>query len=85
MGGTVCCCLGEGRNPEERLPLMGKGGSASNRSLPQSILASRPLPADTLLDPALKELMDDLSPGEDDNGTGPDREKFEQHWQGIED
>jgi hypothetical protein len=83
--GTVCCCLGEGRNPEERLPLMGKGGSTSNRSLPQSILASRPPLNDIVLDPVLKDLMDDLTPGEDDRGPNPDREKFEQHWQRIED
>jgi hypothetical protein len=60
---------------------MGKGGSVSNCSLPQSILASRPLPDDIVLDPMLKNLMDDLTPGEDDRGTNPDREKFEQHWQ----
>jgi hypothetical protein len=84
MGLNACFCCGEGKNAEERRPLMPKTG-AQPRVLAQSILASRPLPGDGFLDPTLEGLIAHMTSSDDDNPDDGSREKFEKILQGIED
>jgi hypothetical protein len=84
MGSGGCWCCGEGKNAEERRPLMPKTG-AQSRVLTQSILASRPLPGESFLDPALEGLIANISSSDDDDPDDRSREKFEKILEAIDD
>jgi hypothetical protein len=76
---AVLCCCGEGKNAEERRPLVPK----NPRAPPQSILASRPLPGEGFLDPNLEDMIADIS--SDDAPHDASHEKFEKMLEGLDD
>ena len=86
MGPLLSCCRFKQGNAEECAPLVNKSQKRQylDASPGKSILANIPAPSE-FLDPALAELINNLSSGDDDPMDPAQEEKYELILKGIED